>query len=309
MIDPPLARPLGVTNRLAELRGSTGPTQPFDVEIGAPAGPSLLMQEFFTEAREIKSLMDAMRASMREIENSHDENLKTISTEKGREWSDQLEHLMQAANGLAAQIRTRLKEMADDNTEHAQRGVAETVAESRIRTNTYNSLTHKFVDLMSQYQDLQTKYKNKYRARVERQYRIVKPDATPDEISRSVEDPKSDIFTEQILAGAGHAAARNALADIQERHRDILRLESSINEMHQLFLEMSLLVEAQGELIDQIEHQIGQGVTFTGRAVEELRYTSEMKKKRNERVCWAVVVLIIIILIVFIPALVDLFDE
>ena len=44
----------------------------------------------------------------------------------------------------------------------------------------------------------------------------------------------SEIFQQQFLQGPGHAAARNALADIQERHKDITRLETSIQELHQL---------------------------------------------------------------------------
>lgn len=44
----------------------------------------------------------------------------------------------------------------------------------------------------------------------------------------------------------------------QERHRDITRLETSIAELHQLFLDMSVLVESQGELLDQIEYTVGQ---------------------------------------------------
>ena len=67
-------------------------------------------------------------------------------------------------------------------------------------------------------------------------------------------EPQPEIFTQQILQGPGHASARNALADIQEKHRDIMKLEASIAELHQLFLDMSVLVESQGELLDQIEY-------------------------------------------------------
>ena len=104
---------------------------------------------------------------------------------------------------------------------------------------------------------------------------------------------QTEIFTQQFMQmGPGHAAARNALADIQarclpppaprphaplalasigarrfvpglatraspptpppvpalqERHKDITRLETSINELHQLFMDMAVLVESQGE--------------------------------------------------------------
>ena len=129
-------------------------------------------------------------------------------------------------------------------------------SQARIRSNMHGTLTRKFVDLMAEYQELQNKYKNKYREKVERQYRIVKPHATKEEIeeafdsgnqqprpclllllsldrvssssltvsslllSRTVSagNQQPELFTQQILQGPGHAAARSALADIQVRH-------------------------------------------------------------------------------------------
>ena len=57
------------------------------------------------------------------------------------------------------------------------------------------------------YQEIQTKYKNKYRDRVERQLRIVKPTATKLEIEQAVEGgEQSEIFTQQFLQGPGLAS-------------------------------------------------------------------------------------------------------
>merc|ERR1712048_935173 len=154
-------------------------------------------------------------------------------------------------------------------------------------------LTRKFVDLMAEYQEIQTKYKNKYRDRVERQYRIVKPDVTREEIEAAFDpdsNPQPEIFTQQILQGPGLAPARNALADIQERHKDIMKLEASIQELHQLFLDMAVLVESQGELLDQIEYTVSQSVTYTGKvrrwqAVDDLRTANKYQKKLRRKMC------------------------
>merc|ERR1712232_7380 len=92
----------------------------------------------------------------------------------------------------------------------------------KIRKYQHGTLTRKFVDLMSEYQEMQTKYKNKYRERVQRQYTIMRPEATPEEVQEVLDgDMHQDVFTQQILQQPGHAAAKNALAEIQERHRDI----------------------------------------------------------------------------------------
>jgi syntaxin 1B/2/3 len=37
----------------------------------------------------------------------------------------------------------------------------------------------------------------------------------------------------------------------------VLELERSLMELHQIFLDMAVLVEAQGEMLDNIEAQVG----------------------------------------------------
>jgi len=113
------------------------------------------------------------------------------------------------------------------------------------------------------------------------------------------------VFTQQILQGPGHAAARSALADIQERHKDITRLETSIQELHQLFLDMSVLVESQGELLDQIEYTVSQSVNFTGKAVEELRTANQYQKRVRKKMCCIICVILIVIIAIIAPLLVS----
>jgi len=39
--------------------------------------------------------------------------------------------------------------------------------------------------------------------------------------------------------------AKQTLADIQARHADIIKLENSIRELHDMFMDMAMLVESQ----------------------------------------------------------------
>ena len=222
-----------MNDRLAELKVGM-PSAGADIEAGVPASAqSPAMTSFFEEVNAVKKSMQTIKYNIRLIEQSHGECLTAISSEQQRECTDRLEGLMKETNGAAQAVRNKLKAMDLENKEFAKRN--EGASEARIRSNMHGTMTRKFVDLMAEYQEIQTKYKNKYRDRVERQLRIVKPTATKDEIEQAVEGGEaSEIFTQQFLQGPGHAAARNALADIQERHKDITRLETSIQAPHQL---------------------------------------------------------------------------
>ena len=171
----------------------------------------------------------------------------------------------------------------------------------------HNTLTRKFRDLIVEYQELQTRYKAKHRERVERQYRIVVPHATDAEIEAALasDDPLPEVFTQQLQAGPGHAAARQAAADVHERHRDILRLEASIQELHQLFVDMSTLVAAQGELLDQVEYQVGQSTNYTGKAVEELKEANRYQKQVRKKICCLIIIILIVVAAVVTPLVIQ----
>ena len=47
----------------------------------------------------------------------------------------------------------------------------------------------------------------------------------------------------------------DTLVEIQERHAAVRELERSLLDLHQVFLDMAVLVEAQGEMLDNIESQ------------------------------------------------------
>lgn len=116
-----------------------------------------------------------------------------------------------------------------------------------------NTLTQKFLELATEYQEVQTSYKSKYQEKIERQYKIAKPDATQDEIEEAIESgDSSKVFANQILdshlhqqvrtiyssCSADHFQAKNALAYIEARHADIKRIEASIQQLHQLFVDI-----------------------------------------------------------------------
>eukprot|EP00966_Prymnesium_polylepis_P246922 5710064-Prymnesium_polylepis.1 len=168
-------------DRLGELRGPTVP----DVEIGLPVGgDTAFMQSFFDEVQEIKKIMSTIRYNIRQIEQNHGECLTAISAEQSKESSMRLEGLMKETNGAASQVRNKLKTLDLENKDFARRN--EGASEARIRSNMHGTLTRKFVDLMAEYQEIQTKYKNKYRERGERQYRVVNPNATREEIDAAL---------------------------------------------------------------------------------------------------------------------------
>ena len=67
------------------------------------------------------------------------------------------------------------------------------------------------------------------------------------------------------------AQARQTLADIEARHEDIMKLERSIKELYDMFMDMAMLVESQGEMIDRIEFNVESARSNVDTAVSDTK--------------------------------------
>ena len=150
---------------------------------------------------------------------------------------------------------------------------------------------------------MQNKYKVKYKDRLERQVKIVKPNATPDEIKQVLEGGSGggqQLFAQQVIGGAQHAEAKRALYDIQERHQDIMKIEQSVLELNQLFMDMAILVNAQGDMLNSIETNVMKTNRDVEMGVKETRAAVKLQRKSRARLCWILggVLLLIVVSII-----------
>lgn len=134
---------------------------------------------------------------------------------------------------------------------------------------------------MNDYRELQVLYKNKFKQKLQRQLKIVKPDATADDVEKILEGQNINVFAQQFIGGQ-QAEAKRALEDIQEKHQEILKIERGILELHQLFVDMSILIETQGDMINLIEKHVYDAAAYTGQGVEELKKAVKHQKKSRK---------------------------
>jgi t-SNARE complex subunit (syntaxin) len=82
---------------------------------------------------------------------------------------------------------------------------------------------------------------------------------------------------------------------VADKYQDVLTLEASVAELHQMFLDFALLTEKQGELLDQIEHQVKEASDYIDQGNTEMVEAIEIQKSiRAKQCCIALVVLAVI---------------
>lgn len=105
------------------------------------------------------------------------------------------------------------------------------------------------------FQEIQSSIMNSKRENIIRSAKInLNRDLTEEESQQIIENPAlmQEMMKSKLLSGA-HQGLKNALYDIEERHRDLLNLERNVNEIHRMFVDLALLVSLQGDIIDNIE--------------------------------------------------------
>ena len=82
------------------------------------------------------------------------------------------------------------------------------------------------------------------------------------------------------------------------KYQDVLVLEASVVELHQMFLDFALLTEEQGELLDQIEHQVMAVIFICSSGSENMQKAIETQKSIRRKQCCIIITVFIIIAII-----------
>eukprot|EP01135_Chromosphaera_perkinsii_P004430 Nk52_evm8s281 gene=Nk52_evmTU8s281 len=292
-------------DRLAELKQKAGPSDDMadvvNMETG-PEGTDSFMAEFFVLIGALRDDVNELEKLVKQIAEKHGQALAAISEKQSQQSSQELDQLQDNTQRIANRIRNKLKSIEKENK--AMDKTAEGSASARIRKSQHATLSRKFIAVMNEYNEVQTTYKQKYQDRVKRQYKIVKPEATQEEIDKitSAETNVNNIFAEQILSKS-HAETQKAVEDIKNRHKDLEKLEKSIMELHSLFTDMAALVEAQGEMIDRIEFNVSESAQYVEEAVIELKSAHRLQSSARRKqiyigICLLILVLIIVVIVI-----------
>lgn len=249
---------------------------------------------FFTDIDNIKENIKQIKDSVEQIKSINQSIVHSTTSDEEEKYNIQLEFLVKSTNIKAKYTKEYLQRIKDgiknDNkfpTEH------------QIRENLVNILIRKFIEIMNEYQHAQISLKNQMKKKEKRQVQIIKPNATSEEIDNDIRhgNNSTKIMKSIILSGPADAIV-NTHNNIVDKHQDVLILESSIRELNQMFMDLALLVDNQGEFLDQIEQQVKQASDYIDSANQDMAKSIDYQKKIRYRQCCIVIIVVIILAII-----------
>uniref|UniRef100_A0A8D9BQM4 Syntaxin-1A n=1 Tax=Cacopsylla melanoneura TaxID=428564 RepID=A0A8D9BQM4_9HEMI len=236
------------------------------------------MDEFFAEVEEIREMIDRIQTNVEEVKKRHSAILSAPQTDE--KVKQELEDLMADIKKTANKVRAKLKVIEQSIEQEEQSNKSS--ADLRIRKTQHSTLSRKFVEVMTEYNRTQTDYRERGKGRIQRQLEITGRTTTNDELEAMLDTGNPAVFTQGIIMETQQA--KQTLADIEARHADIIKLENSIRELHDMFMDMAMLVENQGEMIDRIEYHVEHAVDYVQTATQDtkkaLKYQSKARRKK-----------------------------
>ncbi|KAL2082199.1 hypothetical protein ACEWY4_022017 [Coilia grayii] len=232
------------------------------------------VEEVLEEAQGVRREIQLLRLDVKRL---RDQNSRLLS-EPTRTTA-----IKRDANAIGGDIKTRgedtlaqLRKMDAHARElEAEHGVNSAVA--RIARTQYACLSNGFRDAMTDYNEAEMSHRNACSAHIRRQMEIIGRQVTAEELDEMLEEGRWNVFADNVLADG--KTARAAFNQIERRHQELVDLEKRIRSVHEVFLDVALLVEEQGFMIDAIDTHVQKTDAHLGEAL--VRLGKARKHDRN----------------------------
>ncbi|XP_016308146.1 syntaxin-1A-like isoform X5 [Sinocyclocheilus anshuiensis] len=265
-------------DRTQELRHGKDPEEVDEVAVGIEKG---FMDEFFEQVEEIQGFIDSLAEKVEEVKINHSAILASPNPDE--KTKADLEELMTDIKKLANKLRSKLKNIQQTiEQEEALNHSKNPSADLRIRKTQHSTLSRKFVEVMTEYNATQSDYRERCKGRIQRQLEITGRNTTNEELESMLESNNPSIFTSGIIMDCN--ISEQAMNEIETQHNEIIKLENSIRELHDMFMDMAMLVESQGDMIDRIEYNVDHSVDYIKDALlntkKAVKYQSKAQRKK-----------------------------
>ncbi|XP_054890789.1 syntaxin 3b isoform X1 [Poeciliopsis prolifica] len=251
-----------------------------DEEVEIAVDNAAFMDEFFSQIEDIRNSIDKIDENVVEVKKLYSVILSAPTSDQKTQ--DDLESITNDIKKMANNARNKLKTIERNLESEQQERVS---ADMRIRKSQHAVLSRKFVEVMTKYNEAQVDFRERSKGRIQRQLEITGQAKTDDELEEMLESGNAAVFTAGIVDSG---ISKQALSEIECRHKDIVRLESSIKELHDMFVDIAMLVESQGEIVDNIEQNVSQSENYIIKAKDEIGRAGRYQTKARKVKCFAI---------------------
>ena len=236
------------------------------------------LQNFIKSNGEAQKMINIIKSNNNNLQRQKEVLLNSLSSED----KNRVNLIIQQIISQNSEYQSKIKKILEENFVNFINDIEDNgnlyPQERRISKNLHGATVKNFQDTMIQFQSLESELKSINKRMIIRSAEIATGSKLTDEEKKEIAmNPElAQKMIQDKLSGQAHSKLQNAVRDLEERHAEIKKLETSIMEVHKLIEELAGLVKLQGEMIDDICENIAVSKTNVTDAEENI-----IKAKEN----------------------------
>ena len=253
------------------------------------------LQNFIKNNGEAQKMINIIKSNNITLQKQKDVLINSLSSEDRNRVNLVIQQVITKNSEYQNKIKTILRENYVNFISEIDDNINLYPQERRISKNLHGSTVKNFQDTMIQFQSLEAELKSINERMIIRSAEIATGKQFTDEEKKEiVMNPEmAQKMIQDKLSGQAHSKLQNAVRDLEERHAEIKKLETSIMEVHKLIEELAGLVQLQGEMIDDICENIAVSKTNVTDAEENIIKAKEnMISARKKNVLYSLLLLL-----------------
>ncbi|CAG7868589.1 hypothetical protein BRARA_F00751 [Brassica rapa] len=273
-----------------------------DVEAGQE---TMNLDKFFEDVENVKDDMKGVETLYKKLQDSNEECQTVHNAKKVKELRAKMDADVGQVLKRVKIIKQKLEalEKANANSRNVP-GCGPGSSTDRTRSSVVSGLGKKLKDLMDSFQSLRARMNDEYKETVERRYFTITGEKADEQtIDNLIASGESENFLQKAIQEQGRGEIMDTISEIQERHDAVKEIEKNLLELHQVFLDMAALVEAQGQQLNNIESHVAKASSFVRRGTDQLQDAREYQKSSRKWTCYAIILFIVVFILLLIPVM------
>nr|GMC70557.1 syntaxin-132-like isoform X2 [Ipomoea batatas] len=254
------------------------------------------LESFNKQIQEVEKQVDKLSYLLKSLKDANEESKAVTKASAMKAIRKRMEKDVNEVGKTARNVKGKIEAINKDNMANRQKpGCGKGTSVDRSRINLTNSLAKKFKDVMTEFQALRQRIDDEYREVVER--RVITVTGTrPDEetINKLIETGNSEQIFQKAIQETGKGQVLNTLEEIQERHDAVKEIERKLLDLHQIYLDIAVVVESQGDFLDNIESQVRNAVDHVHMGTDALQTAKSLQRKSRKCMMIAIILLLLI---------------
>ncbi|KAL8152015.1 hypothetical protein V2J09_021823 [Rumex salicifolius] len=246
---------------------------------------------FFQEVDQIKTQMAEITTLLQDLQSLNEEAKSAITFGILRDLRVKLDSKISSITRKVMAVKSRIESLSKSNIKNRQLSVAfsQGTAVDRTRIAVTNGLRFRFKDMLGDFASIRDKLVDDH-----------KDDLTRKCYYPTQEAPREEMVNQINVFCAEETKKTSLDSECKERNEAAMDIKKSLDRLQQVFLDMAVLVEEQGEQIDDIEKNMESSGMYINGGTNSLYYAQQMKKKGKRKVylIWAVGFIILLVCLI-----------